>query len=614
MRKASRPRRAAAYRPQFESLETLCLMTATAIQGTGQLIRAVENKALSARVATFTVNDSTANSKDFLVAIDWGDGTQGAGAVSKSGSRYSVTGKHAYKDQLDTHQVSVSIAVKANGVHASVLSSSRIAGATFHVNSSTISAVANVPDQNQILGKFQLLNKKTSVTSLVASVNYYDDTSNPHALIVADPSVRNGFEVVDNHTFASRPGGGVSVVTVRSAVKPGLGFTLSDPTTVAPPPDSWTIMVYMEADNNLSAFAQQNIVQMEQAAASLPGTVHLAVYLHQENDPAHEVVPIPTGNGSQIWTGSGEAILSPNANGVRIVTQFDTSLHEQNTGDPNTLVNFINWAAATEPAQHYALVMWDHGAAWAGTEFHNAAPGGHLSVTDLGSALHAVSVEPQPVHIDVLAFDASLMQTTEVGFKLSPYVTEIVGSEESPPGAGYPYQAMFAGLSSHPGQVDAAALAASMTQQYQNVMGDNTDTSQSALNGAQFGPLLNALRTFTSVADATPSISQILLNARNQAIGFRYDFQRDLGQFMALVASSAAPAQVRDAALGVMTALGNLVAAKGADSVNSTGLAIYFPATLAQLQNPPFPYLPEYQDFDLATGWYTFLTHTLQGM
>ncbi len=30
-------------------------------------------------------------------------------------------------------------------------------------------------------------------------------------------------------------------------------------------------------------------------------------------------------------------------------------------GDPNTLADFINWAIATYPAQHYALTLWDHG-------------------------------------------------------------------------------------------------------------------------------------------------------------------------------------------------------------------------------------------------------------
>ena len=33
-------------------------------------------------------------------------------------------------------------------------------------------------------------------------------------------------------------------------------------------------------------------------------------------------------------------------------------------GDPNTLVAFVQWATATYPANHYALILWDHGNGW----------------------------------------------------------------------------------------------------------------------------------------------------------------------------------------------------------------------------------------------------------
>ncbi len=33
-------------------------------------------------------------------------------------------------------------------------------------------------------------------------------------------------------------------------------------------------------------------------------------------------------------------------------------------GNPQTLTDFVNWAKTFYPAQHYALIVWDHGAGW----------------------------------------------------------------------------------------------------------------------------------------------------------------------------------------------------------------------------------------------------------
>jgi len=37
---------------------------------------------------------------------------------------------------------------------------------------------------------------------------------------------------------------------------------------------------------------------------------------------------------------------------------------ETNTGDPQTLRAFIEWGVLTYPAEHYALIIWNHGSGW----------------------------------------------------------------------------------------------------------------------------------------------------------------------------------------------------------------------------------------------------------
>ena len=39
-------------------------------------------------------------------------------------------------------------------------------------------------------------------------------------------------------------------------------------------------------------------------------------------------------------------------------------LGELNHGDPNTLIDFVNWAKGNYPANNYALILWNHGGGW----------------------------------------------------------------------------------------------------------------------------------------------------------------------------------------------------------------------------------------------------------
>ena len=51
--------------------------------------------------------------------------------------------------------------------------------------------------------------------------------------------------------------------------------------------------------------------------------------------------------------------------------------------------------------------------------------------------------------VDVLAFDACLMQMAEVAYEVKDLADYVVGSEETEPGPGYPYDPFLAGLLGH---------------------------------------------------------------------------------------------------------------------------------------------------------------------
>jgi hypothetical protein len=66
--------------------------------------------------------------------------------------------------------------------------------------------------------------------------------------------------------------------------------------------------------------------------------------------------------------------------GTALAEDVVTALGETNTGDPAVLRDFVTWAATDHPADHYMLIIWNHGAGWddsnlyAGDYFGGAAP------------------------------------------------------------------------------------------------------------------------------------------------------------------------------------------------------------------------------------------------
>ena len=67
--------------------------------------------------------------------------------------------------------------------------------------------------------------------------------------------------------------------------------------------------------------------------------------------------------------------------------------------------------------------------------------------------------------IDVIGMDACLMAMAEVGYQVAPSASVFVGSQESEPGDGWPYDRILAALDANPA-MDAAALGKEIVADY----------------------------------------------------------------------------------------------------------------------------------------------------
>lgn len=186
---------------------------------------------------------------------------------------------------------------------------------------------------------------------------------------------------------------------------------------------SWTYAIYMDGDNNLEMYWDGYSLPMLQAVAP-SADVNIVAMVDLQSTTGTEIVKI-----------SGST-----------VTVVETA-PEMNMGDPATLTWWITKASTLFPSTNLALSLWDHGYGWIYVCKDDTSGGESLSMPELQAA-----IEGAGKRIDVIAFDCCNMANVEVAYQLSltNLVSYMVGSEETVPADGFPYDLMLGSLVSYP--------------------------------------------------------------------------------------------------------------------------------------------------------------------
>ena len=142
------------------------------------------------------------------------------------------------------------------------------------------------------------------------------------------------------------------------------------------------------------------------------------------------------------------------------------SMEIRNMGDADTLTDFINYGVRSYPANHYGLILWNHGGGPVGgygSDSHFDGDG--LSLEEIREALdHSVMADSA---FDFVAFDACLMGSVEIAGCLDGYADYVIASPELEPQHGYDYRWMTAlGDSLPPDMEWGEAVGRSMVEAY----------------------------------------------------------------------------------------------------------------------------------------------------
>ena len=109
----------------------------------------------------------------------------------------------------------------------------------------------------------------------------------------------------------------------------------------------WTVLVYLAGDNGrfLSSLEGEGVSDLAEMKDVGSGeTVDVVAQFDSMSDRASRRYHISKGGNL------GDDVVQ--------------DLGETNSGDAQVLLDFITWAVRTYPAEHYLLVLWNHGSGW----------------------------------------------------------------------------------------------------------------------------------------------------------------------------------------------------------------------------------------------------------
>ncbi|MEI8307876.1 MAG: clostripain-related cysteine peptidase [Chloroflexales bacterium] len=364
---------------------------------------------------------------------------------------------------------------------------------------------------------------------------------------------------------------------------------------------AWTVMVYLDGDNNLEADALADFAEMAKVGS---------------NDSIKIVVQFDRVQSREAWddTSAGDWDSTK-----RFLVGKDMrptpgnaleDLGEQNMGDPTVLADFVAWGVTTYPAQHYALIIWDHGGSWLGLASDDTDQD-QLNLPELSAALETARQKTGFGTLDLIGFDACLMAQLDVLMAIEPYAHVAVASAELEPRQGWAWDTWLESLAADPSQ-DALTIAPVIVQtyidSYQSV--HENDVTLSAFDLRKLPALTQqvdrlAQAMLADMRGSYTAIGQARSYVDVYAPAYSEQFNSvDLGQFAGLLPEQGAKGEVAAAAADLGNALTQARIANGTGSYHAkvSGLSIYFPQ-LAELyvdayeRGSPLPRATKWADF-----------------
>jgi len=324
-------------------------------------------------------------------------------------------------------------------------------------------------------------------------------------------------------------------------------------------------MVYLDGDNDLENEAINNFLLMSEVGS----TYDVNIIVQFDRNPSFN-------NDYDDWNSTkryyiNKGMIPDNSNALM-------DLGELNMGDPQTLIDFSNWAIQNYPARKYFLILWDHGSGWDGVCYDGTSNDDYLDINELGVSFKEITNNGVN-KLEVIGFDACVMQMLEVSYELRNYGNFMLASEALQLG-GWIYNSTFSSLTKNP-RMSTINLGIEFINDFivENICGYLNTLS--LINLEHIDNLKNSVNNLAEKLVNEDYIEEIILT--NEIVEeyqyLEYRFSIDLYDFASLLKNYIENTEIKNSAQIVMNEIERVVEYEkhGSDYLNSYGISIYLP-------------------------------------
>ena len=347
------------------------------------------------------------------------------------------------------------------------------------------------------------------------------------------------------------------------------------------PEKDWTLMVFLNGDNNLDSFGTADMKEMEMVGS---------------NERVNVVVLRDTNK-----LNVSSKIFHVEKGSSRMVKDYGSNI---DMGDWQNLVEFFRYTKENFPAKNYFVDIWNHGGGWKkkleendpqrGISYDDHS-GNHITTPQLGEAFRQMQQLNGGKKIGILGMDACVMQMAEVAYEVKDSARIVIGSEDNEPADGWAYQLFLTELLKKP-EMSAEELGVIVEREYARsydggVQGRKT-VQGSAVSTEKLTTSVESLNAFLSQAIAlAPIYHSQFKDAMKRVQQFGEPAFKDLQHYLMLLRGTVDPGlqQLIDDALKALgeAVLGNFITGSGLG--NSHGIAIWIPdATYLQAKRSQY--------------------------
>ena len=243
---------------------------------------------------------------------------------------------------------------------------------------------------------------------------------------------------------------------VPSATATSLPFSVP---VQAPPPRKWTMLFYFDCNNRFTdSQAYQSILDLGQ----MPALTNINYVCQFARSPRYA--------GAAPWWGTKRFAIWPGLEPTP--TNAVQDLGPLSMSDPNTLTDFINWAAENYPAEQYFLILSDHGDGWYKGLLEDEQCGYHwMSTRQLQQALDTADTP-----MTMLGLDMCVEAQIEVACQIRNTGPQILIASQYMESRNWPYHIVFQQLQSELGLMTLEGLAANFCKAFVASHSDPLDT------------------------------------------------------------------------------------------------------------------------------------------